>query len=56
MVTILIARPNQIKQYYAENKKHMFPSTMHEFDAKKLPDLEELLAEKLEPYLLELGR
>ena len=43
-------------EYYAENKKHMFPSTMHEFDAKKLTDLEELLAEKLEPYLLELGR
>lgn len=42
-------------EYYAENKRHMIPNTMHEFDAKKLEDLEELLAERLEPYLLELG-
>jgi len=43
-------------EYYAENKKRLIPNTMHEFDAKKLPDLEELLAEKLESYLLELGK
>ncbi len=43
-------------EFYAENKKHMIPNTMHEFDAKKLTDLEELLAEQLEPYLLELGK
>ena len=42
-------------EYYAENKKHMVPNTMHDFDAKKLTDLEELLAERLEPYLLALG-
>jgi hypothetical protein len=42
-------------EYYAENKKHMIPNTMHDFDAKKLTDLEELLAENLEPYLLKLG-
>ena len=42
-------------EYYAENKKHMIPNTMHDFDAKKLTDLEELLAENLESYLLKLG-
>ena len=42
-------------EFYAENKKHMIPNTMHEFDAKKLADLEVLLEEKLVPYLLELG-
>ena len=42
-------------EFYAENKQHMFPNTMHEFDAKKLTDLEELLAENLEPYLLKLA-
>ena len=44
------------EEYYAENKKQFIPNTVHEFDAKKLPDLEELLEEKLEPYLLELGK
>ena len=42
-------------EFYAENKIHMIPNTIHEFDAKKLEDLEVLLAERLEPYLLELG-
>ena len=42
-------------EFYAENKKHMIPNTMHEFDAKKLADLEVLLEERLVPYLLELG-
>jgi len=42
-------------EYYAENKKRFIPNTMHEFDAKNLEDLEVLLEEKLEPYLLELG-
>ncbi|MBP5736856.1 MAG: hypothetical protein J6W55_05360 [Acidaminococcaceae bacterium] len=42
-------------EYYAENKKRWIPNTMHEFDAKNLEDLEALLAERLEPYLLELG-
>lgn len=42
-------------EFYAENKVHMIPNTIHEFDAKKLEDLEVLLAERLEPYLLDLG-
>ena len=42
-------------EFYAENKKRFIPNTMHEFDAKKLADLEELMEEKLVPYLLELG-
>ena len=42
-------------EFYAENKKHMVPNTMHEFDAKKLADLEVLLEERLVPFLLELG-
>ena len=42
-------------EFYSENKKLMIPNTMHEFDAKTLTDLEELLAENLEPYLLKLG-
>ena len=42
-------------EFYAENKIHMIPNTIHEFDAKKLEDIEALLAERLEPYLLELG-
>ena len=42
-------------EYYAENKKRWIPNTMHEFDAKNLEDLEALLAERLEPYLQELG-
>ena len=42
-------------EYYAENKKRWIPNTMHEFDAKNLEDLEALLTERLEPYLLELG-
>ena len=42
-------------EFYAENKKHLIPNTIHEFDAKKLEDLEVLLAERLEPYLLDLG-
>ena len=47
---------NRIRdEFYAENKKRLKPNTIHEFDAKKLPDLEELLEEKLEPYLLKLG-
>ena len=41
-------------EFYAENKKHLIPNTIHEFDAKKLEDLEMLLAEHLEPYLLDL--
>ena len=41
-------------EFYAENKKRFIPNTMHEFDAKTLEDLEVLLAERLEPYLLEL--
>jgi hypothetical protein len=41
-------------EFYAENKIHMIPNTIHEFDAKKLEDLEVLLAERLEPYLLDL--
>lgn len=43
-------------EYYAENKIHMVPNTIHDFDAKKLEDLEALLAERLEPYLLKLGK
>ena len=39
-------------EFYAENKIHMIPNTIHEFDAKKLEDLEVLLAERLETYLL----
>ena len=42
-------------EFYAENKIHMIPNTIHEFDAKKLEDIEALLAERLESYLLELG-
>ena len=42
-------------EFYAENKKRYIPNTMHEFDAKKLADLEVLLEERLVPYLLELG-
>ena len=42
-------------EFYAENKKQLIPNTIHEFDAKKLEDLEVLLAERLEPYLLDLG-
>ncbi|MBR2182680.1 MAG: hypothetical protein IJ858_04570 [Acidaminococcaceae bacterium] len=42
-------------EFYAENKTHFIPNTIHDFDAKKLADLEVLLAERLEPYLLELG-
>lgn len=42
-------------EFYAENKTHMIPNTIHDFDARKLPDLEKLLAERLEPYLQELG-
>ncbi|SFE85524.1 hypothetical protein [Succiniclasticum ruminis] len=42
-------------EFYAENKKHLIPNTIHEFDAKNLEDLEVLLAESLEPYLLDLG-
>ncbi len=42
-------------EFYAENKIHMIPNTIHEFDAKKLEDLEVLLAERLKPYLLDLG-
>ena len=42
-------------EFYAENKKRFIPNTVHEFDAKKLADLEELMEEKLVPYLLELG-
>ena len=42
-------------EFYAENKKRYIPNTMHEFDAEKLTDLEELMEEKLVPYLLELG-
>ena len=53
----LVAMYNRAREeYYAENKKRFIPNTVHEFDAKKLPDLEELLEEKLEPYLLELGK
>ena len=44
------------EEYYAENKKQFIPNTIHDFDAKKLAGLEELLEEKLEPYLLELGK
>ena len=42
-------------EFYAENKKLLSTNTDHEFDAKKLEDLEVLLAERLEPYLLDLG-
>ena len=52
----LVIMYNRVREeYYAENKKRFIPNTMHEFDAKKLEDLEALLEEKLEPYLLELG-
>lgn len=53
----LIFLYNRIRnEFYAENKKRLKPNTIHEFDAKKLADLEVLLEEKLEPYLLELGK
>ena len=42
-------------EFYAENKKRYIPNTVHEFDTEKLTDLEELMEEKLVPYLLELG-
>ncbi|MER2139433.1 MAG: hypothetical protein ABS965_04845 [Succiniclasticum sp.] len=52
----LVVMYNRVRnEYYAENKRRFIPSTIHEFDAKKLEDLESLLEEKLEPYLLELG-
>ena len=52
----LVVMYNRVRnEYYAENKKRFIPNTIHEFDAKNLEDLEVLLEEKLEPYLLELG-
>ena len=42
-------------EFYAENKKCRIPNTIHEFDAKRLEDLEVLLTKRLKPYLLELG-
>ena len=52
----LVVLYNRVRnEFYAENKKHLIPNTIHEFDAKKLEDLEVLLAERLEPYLLDLG-
>ena len=52
----LVCLYNRVRnEFYAENKKHLIPNTIHEFDAKKLEDLEVLLAERLEPYLLDLG-
>ena len=52
----LVVLFNRVRnEFYAENKKHLIPNTIHEFDAKKLEDLEVLLAERLEPYLLDLG-
>ena len=52
----LVVLYNRVRnEFYAENKKHLIPNTIHEFDAKKLEDLEMLLAEHLEPYLLDLG-
>ena len=51
----LVVLYNRVRnEFYAENKKHLIPNTIHEFDAKKLEDLEMLLAEHLEPYLLDL--
>ena len=51
----LVVMFNRVRnEFYAENKIHMIPNTMHEFDAKKLEDLEVLLTERLEPYLLNL--
>ena len=51
----LVVMFNRVRnEFYAENKIHMIPNTMHEFDAKKLEDLEVLLTERLEPYLLDL--
>lgn len=48
---------NQVRNmFYAENKIRYIPNTIHDFDAKKLVDLEELLEERLEPYLRELAR
>ncbi len=41
-------------EFYAENKKHLVPNTVHDFDARKLEDLEALLTENLEAYLLSL--
>ena len=52
----LVVLFNRVRnEFYAENKKHLIPNTIHEFDAKNLEDLEVLLAESLEPYLLDLG-
>ena len=52
----LVVMYNRVREeYYAENKKRFIPNTIHEFDANNLEDLEVLLEEKLEPYLLELG-
>ena len=48
---------NRIRnEFYAENKIRFKPNTIHDFDAKKMADLEVLLAERLEPYLLALGK
>ena len=41
-------------EFYAEDKRHFIPNTIHDFDAKQLPDLEELIVEKLESYLLNM--
>lgn len=48
---------NQVRNmFYAENKIRYIPNTIHDFDAKKMADLEVLLDERLEPYLRELAK
>ena len=42
-------------EFFAENKIRYIPNTMHDFDANKLTELEELLEERLEPYLWEMA-
>ncbi|MBQ9697434.1 MAG: hypothetical protein IJV46_02710 [Acidaminococcaceae bacterium] len=39
-------------EFFAESKTRFFPNTIHDFDAVSLEELETLLSEKLEAYLL----
>lgn len=43
-------------EFYAENKIGYIPNTIHDFDAEDLETLETLIGEKLENYLLNLGK
>lgn len=44
---------NRIRnEFFAESKTAFFPHTIHDFDADTLPELQKLLEEKLESYLL----